>query len=407
MRPKTNRIHSIDGLRGWSLIGILLANLLIFQYGIYGMDEISYFNLTTGDSISYYFTKIFIESSFMPIFAFLFGYSLILMKNNLEKKQLRVKWHLFRRCIVLISFGLLHSIFLWEGDILFLYGMSGIFLLMFINRKPKTLLIWTIILFVLFFGLSLINSDDIELVSEQKMTAYLDDTLDIYKNGTYQKIKYHRNNVDPIEIESGAEVFAILVVLPIFTFPPFLFGMYAAKKGWLRNPNNEKKWYLKGMILCIPIGLFLKIAPLFKGIPLFHETSESGGIILSLGYLCLFAYAYTKPGLTRTLTAFENVGKLSLSNYILQTIICTFIFYGYGLGLFGSMGVTVAMVTGIFIFTLQVVGSTIYLKYFRQGVLERIMRTFVYLRFNYRNKQDLKNESYTQQQERLEGDNLG
>lgn len=380
MPSTTNRINSIDGIRGWSLFGILLANLLIFQYGIYGKDEISYFDLSSSNLFSYYFVKIFIEGAFMPIFTFLFGYSLILMRNSLERKQLRIKWHLFRRFIVLIILGWLHSTFLWEGDILSLYGLMGIYLLMFVNRKPKTLLIWGVILFtILSIGSLFDYGEEFELSSPEKMATYLDETLSVYSAGTYAEIKDHRNNVDPMEL-SGQEAALMLILLPIVLVPMFLFGMYAAHKKWLLDPLKEKKQYLTWFIILIPLGLFLKTTPyLFKDLV---DLSIIGGTVLPIGYICLFAFAYSKLHAHRLLTAFENVGKLSLTNYIMQTVICTFIFYGYGLGLFAKLGVTAAIFLGIVIFSVQVIASTLYLKHFNQGPLEKLMRVCVYLRIS-------------------------
>lgn len=374
MSTTIKRIGTIDGIRGWSLFGILLANLLIFQYGIFGKDEIGYFDLSSTNLGFYYFTKIFIEGAFMPIFTFIFGYSLILMKKSLERKQLRVKWHLFRRSIILIGLGLLHSIFLWEGDILFVYGIMGICLLPFVMREPKTILIWVVLLFSLITAVSLVDSgEDFELTSEAKMTSYLNETMTIYSSGTYSEIKDHRLNKDPMEL-GPAEATLMLLLLPLLLSPMFLFGMYAAKMKWFLNPIKDKRKYLTGLLILIPIGLLLKSTPY-----LFDEINLEmlGGIILPFGYICLFAFAYSK--FPRTLTVFENVGKLSLTNYIMQTVICTFIFYGYGFGLFARLGVAAGFALGAVIFTCQIVVSTLYLKYFKQGPLEKLMRVGVYL----------------------------
>lgn len=376
MTPTIKRVGSIDGIRGWSLFGILLANLLIFQYGIFGKDEIDYFNLSSTNLFFYHFTKIFIEGAFMPIFTFVFGYSLILMKQSLERKQLRVKWHLFRRAIMLIIFGVLHSTFLWEGDILFLYGLMGIFLLPFINRKPKTLLIWGIILFSLLTVGNFLGGDDFEITSKEKMSSYLNQTMTIYSSGTYNEVKDHRLNVDPMELEPAEAVF-MLLFMPFLLSPLFLFGMYAAHRKWLLDPIKNKKKYWIGTLTLIPLGVFLKVTPYVDLLPV---MSEIGGILLSLGYICLFAFAYANLRYYKLLTAIENVGKLSLTNYIMQTVICTFIFYGYGFGLFAKLGVAVGIALGFVIFTLQMFCSTLYLRYFKQGPLERLMRVGVYLR---------------------------
>ena len=143
------RVRFIDALRGLSLLGILLANLLIFHYGIWGKDEISYYSLSNTDKGLYSFLKIVVEGSFMPIFTFLFGYSLVKLAESIKNKNGKVKRHLWRRFLLLFTLGLLHSTYLWEGDILAFYGMMGIFLLIFLNRKKKTLIIWGVVLFIL------------------------------------------------------------------------------------------------------------------------------------------------------------------------------------------------------------------------------------------------------------------
>ncbi len=372
----------VDALRGWSLFGILVANLLIFQYGIFGKDDISFFNLSAIDYGGYVSIKILVENSFMPIFTFLFGYSLILMRNRLKAKGRRVKWHLFRRFLVLLLFGFLHSTFLWEGDILFLYGAVGMCLLFFVNRKRKTLLIWCVILFSLLTLISSFGGEEEPLTSEEKMGVYLNETMEVYGTGSYEMIKNHRNHVDPIEMSGGVAVFVILFI-PILILPMMLLGMYAAHVGLLNTSKIKLFQYIS--IICFPLGLLLKaslyLSKEINGVP---DMSIIGGSVLAIGYIGLFSYLYGKSRNAQFFQGFINLGKLSLTNYILQTVICTTVFYGYGLGLFGKMGIVLSLLFGISLFILQVVGSTLYLKRFRQGPLEKVMRTFVYLENPFR-----------------------
>lgn len=91
MEPKQNRVGLIDGLRGFSLFGILMANMLIFQYGIWGKEEIAAYAMSSLDTGVIKLVKLFVESSFMPIFTFMFGFSLIKLKESLEAKGLKQK----------------------------------------------------------------------------------------------------------------------------------------------------------------------------------------------------------------------------------------------------------------------------------------------------------------------------
>lgn len=391
---KHTRIHTVDGIRGFSLFGILLANMLIFQYGLWGKDEIHLFELPAIDQYTYGFTKIFIEGSFMPIFTFLFGYSMVMMKNSLEKKNVRVKWHLFRRMIMLIIIGLLHSIYLWEGDILLLYGAMGILLLMFVNRKPKTILIWGVSLFLLFGIGSFFGEEELQQTDADYIQGYVEKTTEIYRSGTYVEIKEYRNNSeeDPMTKELGEGGAVLLVFLvPLVIAPMFLFGMYAAKRKMFFRPYKEKQFYWIGFTLCLPVGLLLNVIGYF-----FTESNWAiglvmiGEMILAFGYIFLIALMYCHRSKFRILTYLENIGKLSLTNYIMQTVICTTIFYGYGFALFGRAGVTDGILLGIVIFALQMYFSTLYVNYFRYGPLEKITRIVTYLSFLKFNKKRTK-----------------
>jgi uncharacterized protein len=369
---ETKRVHMIDGIRGFSLLGILLANLLIFQYGIWGKDEIEIYSLSAVDSAAYKFVKIAIEGSFMPVFTFLFGYSLIKMTESLKRNGVKVWRHLVRRFLFLIAIGLLHSIFLWEGDILFFYGMMGFFLLLFLKRSKKTLLIWGTVLLVLTFALGYGVIEETQ-AEQEKMARYVDVTKTIYADGAYNDIMDHRNNEDPLIMPDYLYLF-LLLLTPFFTAPLFLYGMYAAKAGWFTRPDKENQMYQKGALL-IPIGLLLKSIPV-----LLPETDwtgiagAAGMTILSIGYIFALPALYSKLTNSKITSAFEQVGRLSLTNYLMQTVICTFIFYGYGLGFFGQLGVLTGIVLGVVIFALQCVFSTLYMKRFKRGPVETLLR---------------------------------
>lgn len=380
-------------MRGLSLFGILLANLLIFQYGIYGKDSISVFSLSLVDTRTYQFLKIFIESSFMPIFTFLFGYSMIKMAEGIERNSAKVKRHLVRRFVLLAAIGLLHGSFLWEGDILLLYGLMGFFLLLFLNRKKKTLLIWGIILFVLSSALTYGQIEE-PFEDLERMATYITNTNDVYANGTYTKIMKHRINEDPLNI-SGLEVAFMLLFAPFAIAPLFLFGMYAAKANYFSNPTSERNKYKICMAVLLPLGILLKsVEALAPENNWTYILLSIGGPLLALGYICAFAYAYTRFSASILMRAFENIGKLSLTNYLLQTVICTSIFYGYGLGQFGKLGVLNSVALGLVIFSAQCVFSYWYLKVFRRGPFEFILRMWTNFSWSGRVKVKSKQSSY-------------
>ncbi|KRG15208.1 DUF418 domain-containing protein [Lederbergia galactosidilytica] len=388
MENKKIRVQAIDGIRGFSLLGILLANLLIFQYGFWGKDEMAFFSLSSADSFMNSFLRIFVEESFMPIFTFLFGYSMIMLKDSLEAKGLKVKRYFVRRAIFLLVLGGLHATFLWEGDILTFYGMMSFFLLLFLKRKQTTILVWGILLsslLVLILGASaIVGDEEVELISPQNLATYIEKTNDIYGTGTYQEITYHRNNEDPLGDEAYLFIVAVLFS-PIFTAPMFLFGMYAAKRKLFFNPLREKKLYQYAAAILIPIGLALKtINHLFPESSWAELAITVGGPLLAVGYIFGMALLYCQNGSKELRKLFESVGKLSMTNYILQTVICTTIFYGYGLGQFTKMGIGFSILVGLAIFGLQMCISRYYLTHFRSGPLEKVNRIWTYFSWSGR-----------------------
>lgn len=380
------RLGIIDGIRGFSLIGILMANMLIFQYGIWGMDELQHFKLFTGDKAANSWLNIFVEGSFMPIFMFLFGYSMIKMKEKLEDNGGKVKRHFARRFFLLIILGLLHSTFVWEGDILFAYGCLGLLMLIFVNRKQKTIFIWAITLLVLTSFIGFGNMTETTEEAE-RIDSYVQKANLIYADGSYTEIKDFRNSgEDPLGLAPGAYLFVILIT-PFMLCPLFLLGMYAAKVRWFTQPKEEQKLYVRCAIILVPLGLLLKSLPyLLPDSPWAGVAAFLGAPVLAIGYIFAFALLYSKGVNPVFLKLFENVGRLSMTNYLLQSIICTAIFYGYGLGLFGQIGVFNGILLAIAIYGIQVITSHFYLKVWKVGPFEKLMRIGTYLTWNGRAK---------------------
>lgn len=371
------RVKMIDGMRGFSLLGILIANMLIFQYGIFGKDEIEQFQLSTVNEVAYVWIKVFVEHSFIPIFMFLFGYSMIKLKEKLEWNGQKVKRHFVRRFLLLIAFGLLHSIFVWEGDILLTYGSIGLLMLLFLNRKKKTLLIWALLLGLIASLLSY-GSYTQTAAEEKQMTSYIQKANQIYANGSYIDIYEFRNSGEfPYDIPDYLYLIIILI-LPLAVAPMFLLGMYAAKSEWFTNPKRERKKYTLFSLLFLPLGIALKsLLYLFPDSPWSGTAYELGAYFLAIGYIFSFATLYTKedPGL---LPLFEKAGHLSMTNYLVQSMICTTIFYGYGLGFFGKIGVLYGFLLAVAIYGLQLLTTHYYLKIWKMGPFEKLMRIGTY-----------------------------
>ncbi|RLL42671.1 DUF418 domain-containing protein [Oceanobacillus piezotolerans] len=375
------RVNTIDALRGFSLLGILIANMLIFQYGMFGKDKPEHFQLSSFDTVSYVWTKIFVEGSFLPIFIFLFGYSMMKLKEKLEKNNMKVKRHFVRRFILFLTLGLLHSIFIWEGDILLMYGCIGLFMLMFINRKRKTLLVWAIALLFLnsFMGFGSYEETDKEI---EKMESYIEKETVAYSSESYaDALGFRYSDETPFDFPDYFYI-VFLFITPLIISPLLLFGMYGAKSNWFTDPRKEKRLYIRGAIIFGIVGLLLKSSHyIMNDLSWTTGAYSVGAILLAIGYIFGFAILYTKVN-RKVMSYIEKVGRLSLTNYLVQSIICTSLFYGYGMGLFGRLGVFQGILLAFFIFAMQILFSHYYLKFFKIGPFEKVMRIFTYLSWN-------------------------
>lgn len=368
----------MDALRGFSLIGILIANMLYFQFGSSGVEIIE--SASGLNKVSYYFVKIFVEGSFYPIFGFVFGYVLIKMIESREALGIKYKNIVFRRAIGLSVLGAIHIALVWEGDVLLTYGSTLFMLLLFfLKRRVKTYFVWGFILTVILGVGTFFGSSFIQLV--KPLTAA---EIMIYQNGTYAEILTQR--LGEFIVEGGG--FTLLFILPIgwlfyvgisfLAVGPFvLFGMGMAKRGAFYQLENSTKAYKK-VALLIPVGLLLKGIIIFET-PYSLFIFSAGTYVLAIGYIALFAWLFSRYQ-TQMNHYFAPIGKLSLTNYLMQSIICTIIFYGYGFGLFGKLGIFVGILLSVIIYGIQLKASQYYLKRFSLGPVETILRWFVYFK---------------------------
>ncbi|MFS0656884.1 DUF418 domain-containing protein [Bacillus sp. 179-C3.3 HS] len=372
---KGSRVELIDSLRGFSLLGILIVNMLSFQYD-YDFEAMYHSNIW-GQGFGAYVTEILFQGSFYPIFSFLFGYSFIKLIESTQAKGLNTNAIVIRRGFGLILLGMLHFIFVWNGDILLYYGACMFFLMIFMRSKIKTMLIWAgslgaVSLVVMPFMTKLAVGNAALLT-------------DVYATGTYWDIVLGRITIeDDMVIVTVILAIMSIVSLPLLGFifgtvmagPFALLGMAIAKRGHLTEEDRGMA-YRRGWVWVILLGLTLKCAT-FIDAPWSGNVVTLGAYVLSIGYIqafIVFYYSKAAQGLKRL---FAGLGRLSLSNYLAQSIICTTIFYSYGLGLFGQMGTMFGLLIAVCLYTAQLLISYFYLKKWRRGPVEWLMGKWVY-----------------------------
>ncbi|UOQ92800.1 DUF418 domain-containing protein [Halobacillus shinanisalinarum] len=373
---ESDRLNWIDAARGLAILGIFMVNVPAFNapFFLYGGEEHFWPSLTS-DAVQT-MIDIFFQASFYTLFSLMFGFGLQMMKDRLDQKGMNYRPVLLRRLAILIGFGLIHSFLIWHGDILLSYGVFGLVLFAFFNRSKRTLLLWAyslLAILVIPLTLSLYAIRDrlggfynLEAINAAKRNYGEGSLLDIWQQNAADWT--YANNMGSIPF------------LAFSLIPMFLFGMYVARERWLYEPDQHlasiKKWWgITGIVF-----LLFKAGPYFYGNPEWFQLMQDnvGGTASAIFYvLSLTLMSRTSVG-RRIINPLRWVGRMSLTNYIFQSLVCFLLFYSVGFGLYGQISPFLSVVIVLVVFTSQVFLSKAWLKKFRFGPLEWLWRTLTY-----------------------------
>lgn len=365
------RIHSIDIIRGIAVLGIFLVNWPI----IAGIDSRDLSGVYEGlDSYIRLIYDMFIQTKFYTIFSFLFGLGFYIFMTRAEVKTDRPKTLFVRRLLILLLFGFLHYVLLWDGDILHTYAIAGFFLFLFYKREPRTILIWAIALLSIFQFLILIASISVALMSKAELgfslpVTPLEDWVSQIQN------RFHAFYADGIVLN--------ITMLPE-TVGLFLLGLYAGKKDIFRRTKELdtklKKWQIITFILTLPMWFFMVRYFLSKP---FYEPIYMQAFTMFSGKTLFIFYIFTLMRLLQKekwqtlLRPFQYVGRMALTNYISHTIVTLLVF---GL-LFKNDYLAPLWIGPLFcisFYTLQIFISRWWLSHYQYGPLEYIWRLGTY-----------------------------
>jgi uncharacterized protein len=394
----SERILFIDVLRGMALFGILAANMRAFfaPLDIYG--NIGALYPGRADVLAQAFIDVFIQGKFISIFSFLFGMGFAIQMSRAEARGVRFLGFYPRRLLALALFGLIHGLLIWAGDILLTYALSGAILLLFRTRQQKTLLWWAGGLFTLPI---VIGSTILTLYFTRFRQPWMQpkppdmkkihDVIAIYAHGTVRQI-LAQNWVEWKE-ELPLTLFAIYAVAL------FLLGMWVWRAGIVQRLDEYRPVLKRVCAWCIPVGLILNIY--FAIVKLVVPPgivslwgwsagilSLSGAHILSAGYISGLALIFLHQDWRRLLLPFAAVGRMALTDYLMQSVLCTLFFYHYTTGLYGRIGPAIGLAPTIILYGAQVVFSNWWLKRYRFGPMEWLWRGLTYGEFPSMRKEE-------------------
>ncbi|MFT4414886.1 DUF418 domain-containing protein [Fredinandcohnia humi] len=373
------RITSIDVIRGVAILGIFLVNMPSFFSPILYIDPLEWWNGGLNQWTNQ-FIDIFAQASFYTLFSFLFGFGMIIFKERAVSKGFSFYPLITRRLLVLLLLGCIHAFLIWHGDILISYAIVGAVFLLFHKSKPLTLLIWALVLIfipnLLLGGLMLLA-----VMFEPELGAYPYDeelafqSTEIYSSGSFIEITLQRIQ-DWYYVNSLENLFFLVLSL----LPMFLLGAFIAKTKWFEKSDLHLKKVKILWVISFVIGVPLKLLPYYteKNIAMEFLQDSIGGPGTAIFYATTIVLLMRLPIWQKLFAPFSFVGRLSLSNYLLQSVVCTTIFYGYGFGLYGKIEPITGFLMTIVIFIIQIVLSQLWLKKFRYGPVEWVWRTLTY-----------------------------
>ncbi|MFC5579148.1 DUF418 domain-containing protein [Lysobacter niabensis] len=376
----TERIELIDALRGFALAGVLLANLDPLSL-YYFLDEAARAHLPTAgfDAWAVYATNLLVAGKFITLFSLLFGLSFSVQLERAQAKGAGLAPYL-RRIAVLLLIGFLHTYLLWWGDILLVYALLAVALIAFLHVPDRWLLITGLVL-ALSWPLAKPLIEGLRppgLAGEAQMYAA---SLAAFSSSSVadaftQNIAFANWNR-----------WASWGVLP-FVFADFLLGYWAGRKRLLHDPLAHAA-LLRTLVLVGGLaGLVASIvAPRFEAssaaegvgtLALQVVLQRLGPLGLGCAYAAGFALLFQRPAWQRWLRWLAPVGRMALTNYLIQTPVCLALFYGTGLGLGQAGGYPARYLAWAAIFAAQIAFSHWWLARFRFGPVEWVWRSATY-----------------------------
>lgn len=385
--PTRRRIEVIDAIRGFALLGIVVANIQSWSgYRFLPYTEIAQLPAASWDAALWSLQKFFIEAKFYALFSMLFGVGFWLQYDRNREREAEFMPIYRRRLGFLLLFGVLHAL-VWSGDILTLYALVGFVFVLFRNLKPSGVLASSLACFTIF-----IVPNTIMMFVSPGEPDVPDLARKVYPDMSPEAV------VSALRDGSLAEVFRVNLhnlAWRWFDFLPsgrigrvlglFLLGYWLAGRGFFSERASDPR----RLLLFASLGTVLTLAGMYTTGSLSRWPSSptqlfdnllttAGQVTLALAYACLIAVIFRRPFGRRLLEPLTLVGRLAFTSYLMQTLIGVTLFYGVGFGLCGSVPLAWLMPLAVAIYAFQVLFASRWLARYRFGPVEWVWRCLTY-----------------------------
>lgn len=385
-----DRITVMDILRGAALFGILLMNIEAFtgplDLSFTGVDPHWHGIDYLADALVY----VLVQGKFFLLFSLLFGAGFAVMAQRAQGAGRDFTPIYLRRSVALLLIGACHALLVWSGDILLVYALLS-FLLLGTRRWPVSMLpAMGALVYAFAVGLSLLfallvwaaarGGSPLDSAGSMRAAQEVIETQRLaYGQGSWaqanvQRLADLRHMVGGILI-TGPEIFGM-----------FLIGAWFGRSGALADPARFASLYARLRWIAMPVGVVLMLASaawhpyLAPGeftvrTGLSYAMAAVASLLMALGYLGWIVQA------RHALGWLAAPGRMALTHYLLQSLLCTWLFFGYGLGFFEQLPRAWQLVFAVALFALQVGISHLWLARFRYGPMEWLWRAMTYLRW--------------------------
>ncbi|MCH8503264.1 MAG: DUF418 domain-containing protein [Ectothiorhodospiraceae bacterium] len=376
MASQSGRIDGLDALRGFAILGIFLINVQVLSgYGFVGPEAHAQLTWAEFDARIGQWLDILARAKFYSLFSLLFGYSFMMIAQ--KAGDAAAATHL-RRMAGLLVIGLAHSILLWPWDILVLYALMGLLLTPFLRFSALPLFLGGL---ALLFTLTVLLYFGPQIGLPEGRGAYaqqvLQESTPAFAGGTYAEVVQANLR---LTLSVGVEWLQGLRPLRVFTM--FLLGAAAAAIGLAERNSGRLRILALAAVIGLGGGLALELAA-YGVIPANTDshllavlTDGLAPPLLAVGYAAVLIFWWRGAALiTRAIrSTLAPVGRMALTNYVLQSAVCVPIFYGFGGSWLAELSLAAQMLFAAGLFLFQIIFSAAWLWVFRQGPLEWLWR---------------------------------
>jgi uncharacterized protein len=380
------RILYLDVLRGVALFGILAGNMRAFNAPLAVYGNITALFPGRLDAIVQSAIFALVQGKGVALFSLLFGIGFAIQAGRAEERGVAFAPFYARRLLTLALFGLVHGLLIWWGDILLTYALCGAILLPFRKASQRMLLIAMSVLTVagiIMYARMFLLPHPVPATGGLDM-ARVQQTIAIFQHGSLAAM------LEENWLQWKAALEGMLPPIGLYPLTVFLAGVYVWRTGIISHLDEVKPLLRRVCLICLPLGILLNVllvtgfmflSPRPDGrLPLMSGLLLTGiwlvFMILSAGYASGLALLVQQDRWKPRMGPFASAGRLVLTNYVMQSVVCTAFFYSTGL--YGQVGPAIGLLLAIAFYVIEVAWSVWWLERFHFGPLEWLWRALTY-----------------------------